>query len=72
MILNDLFSSRLDIKPDMKLKSLSSSISALRIHISPSIRKILEGIGGFICEERGQTYLKVSGSVTFTGPLIAI
>ena len=33
---------------------------ALRIHISEVTKRILEALGGFIVESRGEVYLKVS------------
>ena len=35
-------------------------ILALRIHISEVTKRILEALGGFVVETRGEVYLKVS------------
>ena len=39
---------------------------ALRIHISEVTKRILEALGGFIVENRGEVFLKVSLTVTTT------
>ena len=39
---------------------LSFWFIALRIHISEVTKRILETIGGFVVESRGEVYLKVS------------
>ena len=39
---------------------LCQSTLALRIHISEVTKRILEAIGGFVVESRGEVYLKVS------------
>lgn len=36
-------------------------VSALRVHISEDTKVILDGLGGFIVEPRGETYIKVRG-----------
>lgn len=37
-------------------------ILALKIHISEATKSILESLGGFIIEERGEVFLKVCNS----------
>ena len=37
-------------------------ILALKIHISEATKNILESLGGFIIEERGEVFLKVCNS----------
>ena len=43
---------------------MESTGEALKIHISPDIHSILEELGEFKCEERGETFLKGIGNVT--------
>ena len=38
-------------------------ISALRIHVSPECRTVLENIGGYHIEERGMVEMKGKGSI---------
>jgi len=43
---------------------MESNGEALRIHISEVTKRILEAIGGFVVEKRGEVYLKGKGNVT--------
>ncbi|XP_078348931.1 atrial natriuretic peptide receptor 1-like isoform X2 [Oculina patagonica] len=43
---------------------MESNGEALRIHISEVTKRILEALGGFIVETRGEVYLKGKGNVT--------
>jgi hypothetical protein len=40
--------------------------SALRIHISEATKLILDELGGFVVESRGEVYLKVRVGVFYT------
>lgn len=44
-------------------KFVFSSSLALRIHISEVTKRILEAIGGFTVESRGEVFLKVSNGL---------
>lgn len=43
---------------------MESNGEALRIHISEVTKRILEALGGFVVESRGEVYLKGKGNVT--------
>jgi len=51
---------------------MESSGEEFKVHISEATFLLLQKVGGFICEERGITKIKVRANFSFTGAILHI